>query len=72
MHCLLFMCALSCPSLCDPLECSPLDSSVHGIFQATIVDWVAISSSGGIFLNQGKPMSPESSALQAISLSLYL
>ena len=68
MHCLVLMCAL--PSLCDSLECSPLDSSVHGIFQATIVDWVAISSSGGIFLTQGKPMSPESSALQAISLSL--
>ena len=32
----------SCPTLCDPLDCSPLGSSVHGILQARIVEWVAI------------------------------
>ena len=31
--------------LCDPMDCSPLGSSVHGIFQARILEWVAISSS---------------------------
>ena len=33
----------SCPTLCDPMDCSPLDSSVHGISQARILEWVAIS-----------------------------
>ena len=43
------MCMLSqsCPTLCDPMDCSPPDSSVHGIFQARILEWVAISSSRG-------------------------
>ena len=31
--------------LCDPKDCSPPRSSVHGIFQARIVEWGAISSS---------------------------
>ena len=35
----------SCAALCDPMDCSPQDSSVHGIFQARILEWVAISSS---------------------------
>ena len=33
----------SCPTLCDPMNCSPPGSSVHGIFQARILEWVAIS-----------------------------
>ena len=33
----------SSPTLCYPVECSPLGSSVHGIFQARILEWVAIS-----------------------------
>ena len=33
----------SCPTLCDPVDYSPPGSSVHGIFQARILDWVAIS-----------------------------
>ena len=39
--------AKSCSTLCDPMDCSPPGSSVHGIFQARILDWVAISSSRG-------------------------
>ena len=35
----------SCPTLCDPISCSPAASSVHGIFQAWILEWVAISFS---------------------------
>ena len=34
-----------CPTLCDPTDCSLPDSSVHGIFQARILEWVAISFS---------------------------
>ena len=37
----------SCLTLCDPMDCNPPDSSVHGIFQARILDWVAISYSRG-------------------------
>ena len=37
------VCAQSCPTFCDPMDCSPPGSSVHGIFQASIVEWVAIS-----------------------------
>ena len=37
----------SCLTLCDPLDCSPPGSSVHGIFQAKMLEWVAISCSRG-------------------------
>ena len=37
--------AQSCPTLCDPMDCSPQGSSVHGILQARILQWVAISFS---------------------------
>ena len=36
-----------CPTLCDPMDCSPPGSSVHGISQARILEWVAISFSRG-------------------------
>ena len=35
----------SCPTLCDPMDYSLPDSPIHGIFQARILEWVAISSS---------------------------
>ena len=35
----------SCPTLCDPMECNPPGSSVHGILQSRILEWVAISFS---------------------------
>ena len=37
--------ARSCLTLCDPVDCSPPSSSVHGILQARILEWVAISFS---------------------------
>ena len=37
----------SCLTLCDPLDCSPPGSSVHGILQARILEWVAMPSSRG-------------------------
>ena len=39
--------AQSCPTPCDPLGCSLPGSSVHGIFQAIILEWIAISFSRG-------------------------
>ena len=37
----------SCPTLLNPMDCSPPGSSVHGISRARILEWVAISSSRG-------------------------
>ena len=34
--------AQSCPTLCDPMDCSPTVSSVQGIVQARILEWIAI------------------------------
>ena len=45
--------AQSCPTLCNPVDCSLPGFSVHGILQARILEWVAISFSRGIFLTQG-------------------
>ena len=45
-----YVCVLdtqSCPTLCNPMDCSPPGSSVHGIVQARIPEWGAISSFGG-------------------------
>ena len=39
--------AQSCPTLCDPMDCSLPGSSVHGIFQAIVLEWIAISFSRG-------------------------
>ena len=41
------LCVQSCLTLCNPMDCSPPDSSVHGIFQASIQEQVAISFSRG-------------------------
>ena len=38
-----------CPSVCDPMDCSPPGSSVHGTLQAAILEWVAIPFSRGSF-----------------------
>ena len=37
----------SCRPLCGPMDWSPQDSSVHGIFQARVLEWVSVSSSRG-------------------------
>ena len=37
--------AQSCPTLCDPMDCSLPGSSIHGIFQARVLEWVAIAFS---------------------------
>ena len=37
--------AQSCPTLSDPMDCSLLGSSIHGIFQAKVLEWVAIAFS---------------------------
>ena len=37
-----------CPTLCDAMECSPPGSSVHGILQTRILEWVAMPSPGDL------------------------
>ena len=37
-----------CPTLCDPMDCSPPGSSAHGILQARILEWTAIPSPGDL------------------------
>ena len=39
--------AQSCPTLCNPMDCSLPGSSLHGIFQAIVLEWIAISFSRG-------------------------
>ena len=44
-HMQVYSVAQSCPTLCDPMNCSPPGSPVHGISQARILEWVSISYS---------------------------
>ena len=43
----------SCPALCDPMDCSLPGSSVHGILQAGILEWVTVPYSRGSCLRNG-------------------
>ena len=53
----------SCLTLYDPMDCSPPGSSVHGILQARILVWLAISFSSWSSQSRGKPASLLSLAL---------
>ena len=44
--------AQSCPTLCDPMDCSPPGSSAHDILQARILEWVAMHSFRGSSLSR--------------------
>ena len=46
------VCNRSCLTLCNPMDCSPPGSSVHGILQARMLEWAAISFSRGLFPTQ--------------------
>ena len=54
-----------CPTLCNPTDCSPSSSSVHGILQARILEWVVIPISRGSSQSRIELRPP---ALQADSL----
>ena len=49
----------SCPTLRDPVDCSPPGSSVHGIFQAGVLEWGAIAFSGSIYLGKVNIYKPQ-------------
>ena len=60
------MCAQSlqsCQTLCDPMDYSPPDSSVHGILQARILEWVAMPPPGDLPDPEIEPVSLMSPAL---------
>ena len=57
-----------CPTLCDPKDCSLSGFSVHGIFQARVLEWVVISFSRDLPDPGIKPGSP---ALQADAFTLW-
>ena len=62
----LFLCSVvaqSCPTLCNPMDCSPTGYTVHGIFQARITEWVAISYFRDLPDLEIEPMSLMSPAL---------
>ena len=48
----------SCPTFCNPTDCSPPGSSIHGIFQARVLEWAAISFSGDLPDPGIEPRSP--------------
>ena len=50
--------AQSCPTLCDPVDCSLPGSYVHGIFQARTLGWVPFSSPGDLLDPVIEPRSP--------------
>ena len=57
------VCAQLCPTLWNPMNCSPPGSSVHGSFQARILEWVAGSFSGDLSDPGMEPTSLASPAL---------
>ena len=53
--------AQSCPTLSDPMDCSPPGSSIHGIFQARVLEWGAIAFSQlYLLVFQNYPLCPGS------------
>ena len=65
LRCVFVLATQSCPTLCDLMDCSPPGSSVHGVFQTRILEWVASSFSWDL---PDPGMEPGSVALQTISL----
>ena len=66
--------AQSCPTLRDPMDCSPPGSSVHGIFQARVLEWGAIAFSetnGQCFLNPLPQKVMDSSAREILKNLLF-
>ena len=58
----------SCPALCNPMECNLPGSSVHGILQARIQEWVAFPPPRDLPVQGVEPLVNESLALQVDSL----
>ena len=62
--------AQSCPTLCDPMDCSPPGSFIHGIFQAKVLEWGAIVfSDSAIKKNEVMPLVATWMGLETVILS---
>ena len=48
-----------CPTLSDPMDCSPPGSSIHGIFQATVLEWVPLPSPRALHSSLGSSHLPK-------------
>ena len=68
--CVLAKLLQSCPTLCHTMDCSPPGSSVHGVVQARILEWVALPFSGDLPDPGIEPTSPVAPAFEVDSLPL--
>ena len=64
----------SCPTLSDPMDCSLPGSSIHGIFQARVLEWGVIAFSGGAsssgqFQAGSSGQAPEGSSERVLAVS---
>ena len=63
-----FSVAQLCPTLCDPMDYSLPGSSLHGIFQARVLEWIAVSFSGDLLDPGIEPVFLESPTFFIIAL----
>ena len=62
----------SCLTLSNPMDCSPPSSSVHGIFQARVLEWGAIAFSDDMVLKEGKGVPAHLEVKGCLGCVLYL
>ena len=62
--------AQSCPTLSDPMDCSLPGSSIHGIFQARVLEWVAIAFSIAFKSYQSQPENNQSTSISQYCLCI--
>ena len=60
----------SCPTLSDSMDCSPPGSSIHGIFQARVLEWGAIAFSETLYSKLTKKISPHLSSILFFKICL--
>ena len=58
-----------CPTLSDPMDCSLLGSSIHGIFQAGVLEWGAIAFYGNVALDSAFLISYQVITIKSYKLS---
>ena len=72
----------SCPTLCDPMDCSPTGFSAHGILQARTLEWIAMPLSRGSSLPRDRapvswqadslPPAPSEKSIAKVHFSILL
>ena len=60
-----------CPTLSDPMDCSPPGSSIHGIFQARVLEWGAIAFSKYLCLSSAKSLKQSKSAILLTYIHIF-